>query len=50
MQALAADAEITLTGGGAGIFDIIVDGVEKYSKHKTGTFPGDDAVRATLAP
>ena len=34
-----------LVGGGAGIFDIEVDGVRVYSKHETGAFPSDDDIK-----
>lgn len=34
-----------LVGGGAGIFDIEVDGARVYSKHETGTFPSDDDIK-----
>jgi selT/selW/selH-like putative selenoprotein len=39
-------AEVELVPGVAGIFDITVDGVLKYSKKQTGRFPTDDEVVA----
>ena len=43
-------AEVELVPGVAGIFDITVDGVLKYSKKQTGRFPTDDEVVATGNP
>jgi len=40
-------AEVELVPGVAGIFDITVDGVLKYSKKQTGRFPTDEEVMAT---
>ena len=37
-------AEVELVPGVAGVFDITVDGVLKYSKKQTGRFPTDDEV------
>ncbi|MBW2279478.1 MAG: Rdx family protein [Deltaproteobacteria bacterium] len=34
----------TLTAGGGGIFDVVVDGEMIYSKHETGEFPQDDEI------
>jgi selT/selW/selH-like putative selenoprotein len=44
-----APADVELVKGGAGVFDITIDGALVYSKKKTGRFPTDDEVRA-LAP
>jgi len=43
------DADIVLTKGTNGVFDIIVDGNTRYSKHETGRFPTDGEVQAVLA-
>jgi selT/selW/selH-like putative selenoprotein len=43
-------AEVELVPGVAGVFDITVDGVLKYSKKQTGRFPTDDEVIATGEP
>ena len=48
LLAKAPDASITLTKGLNGVFDIIVDGAVRYSKHKTGRFPSDSEVEAVL--
>jgi predicted Rdx family selenoprotein len=40
----AATATVELVGGGAGVFDIDVDGKRVYSKHETGAFPSDDDI------
>ncbi len=45
----APDADIALTKGRNGIFDIIVDGDLRYSKGQTGRFPTDAEVQAVLA-
>ena len=42
------DADIVLTKGRAGIFDIIVDDDLRYSKGATGRFPSDAEVTAAL--
>ncbi|MCA8928640.1 MAG: Rdx family protein [Alphaproteobacteria bacterium] len=44
----APNAEIVLTKGTGGVFDIVVDGRKAYSKHSTGRFPTDAEVRACL--
>lgn len=31
--------DIELVGGSRGIFDVVIDGDEIYSKHKSGRFP-----------
>lgn len=31
--------DVTLTPGGGGIFDVILDGQKVFSKHETGRFP-----------
>ena len=33
------NVDVTLTPGGGGIFDVVVDGQKIYSKHETGRFP-----------
>ena len=48
LLAKAPDAEIKLTKGLNGIFDIVVDGDLRYSKHETGRFPSDEEVQAVL--
>jgi selT/selW/selH-like putative selenoprotein len=35
--------------GGAGIFDISIDGALVYSKKKSGRFPTDDEVKALVS-
>jgi selT/selW/selH-like putative selenoprotein len=35
--------------GGAGIFDITIDGALVYSKKKSGRFPTDDEVKALVS-
>lgn len=40
------DAE--LIPGGGGIFDVVVDGDLRYSKHQTGSFPDEDALIGEL--
>jgi len=42
------DADIVLTMGVGGIFDIVVDGRKAYSKHTTGRFPSDAEVTACV--
>ena len=42
------DAEITLTKGVGGVFDIVIDGRKAYSKHDTGRFPSDAEVMACV--
>ena len=42
------DAEITLTKGVGGVFDIVVDGRKAYSKNETGRFPSDAEVMACV--
>ena len=42
-------AQVELVPGVAGVFDITVDGVLKYSKKQTGRFPTDDEVIASGA-
>jgi len=44
-----APAEVDLVKGGAGVFDITIDGALVYSKKKTGRFPTDDEVRTLIA-
>jgi predicted Rdx family selenoprotein len=43
-----SDAEITLTKGVGGVFDIVIDGRKAYSKHDTGRFPSDAEVMACV--
>ena len=43
-------AQVELVPGVAGVFDITVDGVLKYSKKQTGRFPTDEEVIATGQP
>jgi predicted Rdx family selenoprotein len=42
------DADIVLTKGVGGIFDIVVDGRKAYSKGATGRFPTDAEVTACV--
>ena len=42
------DIETELIRGGKGIFDVIVDGQNIYSKYETGRFPEDEEVLAQL--
>jgi selT/selW/selH-like putative selenoprotein len=42
-------ADVELVKGGAGVFDITIDGALVYSKRKTGRFPTDDEVRTLIA-
>ena len=42
------DAEITLRRTGGGVFEITVDGTLRYSKRRTGAFPSDAEVLASL--
>ena len=44
-----APAEVELVKGGAGVFDITIDGALVYSKRKTGRFPTDEEVRSLIA-
>ena len=39
-------AEVELVPGVAGVFDITVDGVLRYSKKQTGRFPTDEEIVA----
>ncbi|MBU0485600.1 MAG: Rdx family protein [Proteobacteria bacterium] len=39
-----ADAEVKLVAGSHGIYDITVDGIEIFSKNKTGRFPENDEI------
>jgi predicted Rdx family selenoprotein len=48
LLAKAPDADIALTKGRNGIFDIIVEGTLRYSKQRTGRFPTDPEVEAVL--
>ena len=48
LLAKAPDADIKLTKGLGGIFDIIVDCDLRFSKHETGRFPTDPEVNAVL--
>jgi selenoprotein W-related protein len=41
-------AAVELIRGGAGIYDIKVDGRLVYSKHQTGRFPEDHEILAHL--
>ena len=36
--------EPELVAGGGGIFDVMVDGALRYSKHSTGSFPDEDVL------
>jgi len=49
LLARVPDADIKLTKGLGGIFDIIVDGDLRFSKHKAGRFPSDPEVEAVLS-
>jgi selT/selW/selH-like putative selenoprotein len=40
----------TVTPGGRGQFDVVVDGALLYSKQAKGRFPEDGEVLALLAP
>lgn len=43
--------EAELIAGANGVFDVVVDGALRYSKHQTGQFPDeDDLVRELEAP
>jgi predicted Rdx family selenoprotein len=44
----APDADIVLTKGVGGVFDIVVDGRKAFSKSATGRFPTDAEVLACL--
>ena len=35
-------AEVTLTPGEAGVYNVTADGVEYWNKHKKGGFPNQD--------
>ncbi|MBP7798527.1 MAG: SelT/SelW/SelH family protein [Thermoanaerobaculaceae bacterium] len=35
----AFGAEVTTVKGSGGVFDVVVDGVEVFSKHVSGRFP-----------
>lgn len=48
LQEQAPEAEIVLTKGTGGVFDILVDGRKAYSKHDTGRFPTDAEVLACV--
>ena len=39
-------ADVTLIKGGAGVFEIIVDGRVAFSKKQLGRFPTDEEVEA----
>ena len=40
----AFGAEVELVGGGGGIYDVVVDGAEIFSKHKLDRFPEDGEI------
>ncbi|MCC6716648.1 MAG: Rdx family protein [Acetobacteraceae bacterium] len=42
------DATVTLRKSGGGVFEITVDGVLRWSKRRTGTFPGDREILAAI--
>jgi len=48
LEEKAPNAEIVLTRGIGGVFDIIVNGETRYSKAATGRFPSEDEVLATV--
>lgn len=48
LQEQAPEAEIVLTKGTGGVFDILVDGRKAYSKQDTGRFPTDLEVQACV--
>jgi len=39
---------VELVAGGGGVFDVVVDGTEVYSKHKTGEFPDEEELVSRL--
>lgn len=41
-------AEVTLTGGDKGVFDVTVDDKLIFSKHKEGRFPEWDEIKAKI--
>lgn len=42
-------AEVTLTPGEAGVYNVTADGVEYWNKHKKGGFPNQDEFVKYLA-
>ena len=40
--------QATLIAGGGGVFDVVVDGTLRYSKHETGAFPDEAALVSKL--
>jgi selT/selW/selH-like putative selenoprotein len=46
----ALDVESELLKGGAGVFDVVVDGELVFSKARSGRFPNDGEILALLEP
>ena len=44
------DVEAELVKGDNGIFDVVIDGRNIFSKHEVGRFPENDEVLALLKP
>jgi predicted Rdx family selenoprotein len=40
--------EAELIAGSGGVFDVVVDGTLRYSKHATGQFPDETALLGEL--